>query len=413
LFVTTTPLASALSLPVPDSVQQTRDLGSVTSVSWSYAFNAQSFDVTTDGSSPTAVHYFNQVVTYDVGSAPGGFWTATIGGTWLGNVFSVAPPPTRSYETSVKWNDSAWLNMTTTFTLGGGAYTSPFAWQVCNHVDYVASGTNYGATKECDRRYWGGNPTRLQHSMHFGNVTLAGQNVTGWSVTFTGAHVVDQTFTSQDLLVPTSNAPNWTFSVTSSASSIAGDLAHVTVDYLASTNANYAAIDAGNVKATCNGFDCLAIKAADAVFGVLDHVLALVFDKLSSGTTQGHDAAGRTADAVTNVIAIFIGIPTTLAALFFLHPGKSFIALSDYLLILGIVRYGSSPMADASVIWSTVAKFWLNVGKGVVSFAVWMWGLVERLFQALLDASPITLMIIGGIVLGSAIGALIVKLGGG
>jgi hypothetical protein len=389
------------------------DLGEITSQTWSYAFSAQSFDTASDGTTPTSVHYFNQIVTYDVGSAPGGFWTATIGGTWLGNVFNVAPPPTRSYQTSVLWNGTARLNMTTTFTLGGGSGTSAFAWQVCNQVNYASGGTTYGATKACDSKYWGGNPTHLSHSFHFGNITLGGQNVTGWSVTFTGSHVEDQSFSSLDLLVPSSNAPHATATISSSATAISGDLAHVTVDYLAATNTNYAAIDAGAIKAKCDGFDCLAIKAADTVFGVLDHVLTLVFDKLGTGTTQGHDAAGRAADAVTNMASIFIGIPTTLTALFFLHPGKSFLALSDYLLILGIVRYGSSPMAEVSVIWMTPVRFWFAVGRGIVAFSVWLWSLVERAFQALLDASPITLMIIGGLVLGAAIGALIVKLAGG
>src|SRR5207249_11246852 len=106
-------------LPVPDSIQHTADLGEVTSQTWAYSFSTQAFDTTTDGSSPNGVHYFNQVVTYDVSSAPGGFWTATVGGTWLGNVFHVAPPPTRVYQTSIHWNQSAWLNLTTTFILGG------------------------------------------------------------------------------------------------------------------------------------------------------------------------------------------------------------------------------------------------------------------------------------------------------
>lgn len=407
------PSASALTLAIPDSALQTRDLGQVTSVSWSYVFSSLTFD-TTNGAAANAPHYVNQQVTYDVTSAPSDFWTVSIGGTWLGNVFDVAPPPaSRAYRTSVNWNQTAWLNMTTTFTLGGGQYTSPFAWQICNHVDYTSNGVTYGATKECDRKYWGGNPTRLQHAFHFGNITLGNQSAPGWVVKFSSTHVVDQDFTSQDILVAPAYIPNWTMSVTSSATAIGGDIAHLTVDYLASTNANYAVIDAGRMQARCDGFDCLAIKAADSVFSVMDHVLTLVFDRLSAGGTAGHDAAGRSADAVTNMASIFIGIPITLTALFFLHPGKSFIALSDYLLMLGIVRYASSPMAEASVIWTTVTKFWLAIGRGIVAFAVWMWNMAERTFQALLDASPITLMIIGGIVLGSAIGALIVKLAGG
>lgn len=406
------PLASAKTLPVPDSAIQTADLGSVTSMTWSYSFNAQAFDVE-NGTTPNGVHTMRQTVSYDVSSAPGGFWTATIGGTWLGNLFSVSAPPTRSYATSLLWNGTAWLNMTTTFTLGGGAYTSPFAWQVCNHVQYTSNGTSYGATKECDRKYWGGNPTRIQHAFHVGNLTLGGQNRTGWTVTFTGGQVTDQSFTSHEVLVPTSNAPEWITRLSSSATAKSGDIAHVTVDYLATTHANFATIEAGYVKAVCDGYDCLAIKAASAVFGVLDHVLTLVFDKLSAGGTAGHDAAARTAEAITTIAALLIGIPITLVTLCLLHPGKSFLAISDYLLMLGIVRYASSPMSDASVIWSTVTGFWTAVGRGIVRFAVWMWGLVERLFQALLDASPITLLIIGGLVLGSAIGALIVKLGGG
>jgi hypothetical protein len=404
-------MAAAKTLPVSDSSQRTVDLGQVTGQTWSYAFSAQSFDVTTDGASPKAVHYFRQLVSYDVESAPGGFWTATIGGSWLGNVFHVSTPPTRTYQTSLQWNGTAWLNATTTFTLGGGS--NAFSWQVCNHVSYTWGTTTFGATKECDTKYWGGNPTHLSHSFQFGNITLGGQNANGWTLTFTGSHVVDQTFTSLDLLIPTTSAPTWTFSVTSSAAARSGDIAHVSVDYLATTNDNFAAIDAGAIRASCDGFDCLIIKAANSIFGVMDHVLTLIFDKLSSGTTQGHDTAARTAEAITSLLAIFIGIPTTLTALFLLHPGKSFLALSDYLLVLGIVRWASSPVAEVSVIWTTPLKFWGAVGRGIVAFVVWLWGLVERMFQAILHASPITLMIIGGLVLGTAIGALIVKLAGG
>lgn len=419
LVLLLTPGAEALGVNVVDSNVGHADFGTVPAQAFSLVYNPNAFDVF-NGSTTNGIHYTRLIVTYDVQEVSDSFTTATIGGTWLGNLFHVPPQQGRQYVTSVLWNNSAWINVSTTFRpgpLGDQTKTSTFAWTICNTATYrMPNGTVYNFTDPCNTNYWGGSPNRIVHSVTFGhpntlvasnvlNGTFLGADYAGFLIQWGNDESNNQYASLSNItlgVTPDGTFPNWTLATSANALDVAGDPAHLSLDYQVTTNGNWRDAVAGLIiRDSCDSFGCVMTKAIGASFGFVSSVLADVFT-MGLGAGQ-RDVSKDVAQYVTEGLAILIGVPLELLVLLFADPGRSFLFVTWYGGLLGTMRFATSPNSDFSVIYETPLRFWKWVFRAISGFLTWTWGIALTAWDGITDASPITLLIIGGVILIAAI----------
>ena len=401
-FLILTPTANALVLNVPNSLNTdgsvfTQTFDKQNGIDFSFNFNPAIYNTT--GLNNSSIREGTITIDYFVDEV-----TATGFTNFFGKLLGTITQ-SREYDTSIAISGTDYYNVTTLFQREQG-FLQGFTFKICSGVSYFHNGTTTGGGVNCQTNTIGGSPNHMTHVLKYGYVFDNGTTRGFLTRIFT-----DETRQGGDLVTSTNlpgnaqidaNFTQFTTSVTGSLRNLAQDASTTKITYLFTTFANHDTITQQTQNADDNckaqrGFisavgqtllhwatlghspECFTSEdAINAAFGLVNFGLIKVF-----GFFPGGDKA---AAFLTTLLAIVVGIPIYATTLFLSDPPRTFVFITWYLTILGLMRYGLGNYEGPNVIWDTPVNFWKLIFTTLIKFAKWLYTMVVAVVQAIASA---------------------------